>query len=347
MKLNKLNLALTALVALSATGAWAEPLVKKNVDENAKWLLHFDFDQFRDSKLGQFIIKDIILPNAKAQANNLLTNLDVPKILGQLHSVTAWGTALQGGANFDGVLLLKVEPETRKILEGLAAGLLLQGPEGFLTKTNEDGIVIYSLHEMVCASPQQNELILFSRSKAQLKRAAAVLAGKGRSLAKSKAFSDFPAVNHSFFFLAVAEGFQENLPIPPQARVLRQADGARVVLGEKTDSLFLNVALKAKDSEVLKQIQQVVEGMLALASLTQSENKDFKELQQVLQSTKVEATDTVISVTTTVPVEMAINQAGRVMTHQRSHPHQKEKAGAAEKPEPKKPEASASNAEQQ
>lgn len=327
----KMKLALVALLATFAGSVLAEPLAKEHVDQNAKWLLHIDFDQFRASRFGQFLINDVIVKQveaAKAQGNSFLSNMDVVKIITQVHSLTAYGTSFDTGENIDGVLLLQVEPETRKILEGAAAGMLLQG-DGPLTKTNEDGLTLYSLQEQFFASPQEKGVIVFSKSKAKLKTAVALLAGKGKSLAHSKTFTDFPPIKDSFILLAVAEGFQDNLHIPPEAKVLKQADGARIVLGERNSNVFLNLALKAKDSEVVTQIQQVVEGIVALGTLSQSENK---ELQQLVQSVKVVATDKVLSVNAAYPVDSLITRANEMLAeHQK--PHQKPKRDTEEKPE--------------
>jgi hypothetical protein len=354
----KMKLAMSALLATSlSTACFAGPLVKANVDQNAKWLLHIDLDQFRTSKLGQFLINDVIVKQVNAlkaeDDSGFLTNMDVVKIIGQLHSLTAYGTSFETGDKFDGLLMLQVEPETRKILEGAAAGLLLNG-DGMLTKTNEDGYTYYSMKDEVFASPLENGTILFSRSKGKIKHAASIIAGKSKNLTHSKSFSDFPAVSENFIFLAVAEGFQDNLQIPPEAKVLKQADGARIVLGEKKGDVFVNIALKAKDSEVVTQIRQVVEGIIALGSLSQSENK---ELQDLIQSIKVTATEKVLSVNAAYPVDSLITRATSMLEDEESKPRhkkhkdhetgEKSKSDKAEKSEAAKTEKAESSASDQ
>ena len=91
--------------------------------------------------------------------------------------------------------------------------------------------------------------------------------------------------------------------MPPQARILQMADGGRVVLGEKADRLCLDLALKGKSKEVVTQIQQVVQGMIALFSLGQPKNKDLSEL---MQSTKVSTSENVVSVGVEYPVQKAL-----------------------------------------
>jgi hypothetical protein len=83
------------------------------------------------------------------------------------------------------------------------------------------------------------------------------------------------------------------------------ADGGRVVLGENADQLFVNLALKAKTSEVVTQMQQVIQGLIAMASLGKPDDKD---VMQLVQSTKVSATDKVVSVSVEYPVDKAIQR---------------------------------------
>ena len=109
----------------------------------------------------------------------------------------------------------------------------------------------------------------------------------------------------TFFFLGVAEGFSADTVLPPQAKLLQLADGGRVVLGENADQLFLDLALKAKTSEVVTQMQQVIQGLIAMASLGKPDDKD---IMQLVQSTKVSATDKVVSVNVEYPVEKALQR---------------------------------------
>jgi hypothetical protein len=84
-------------------------------------------------------------------------------------------------------------------------------------------------------------------------------------------------------------------------------EGARLILGENAANLFLNLALKAKSSEVMTQMQQVIQGTVALASLSQQENPD---LMQLAQSVKVSGDDKMVTVGVEFPVEKAIRLLG-------------------------------------
>ncbi len=84
------------------------------------------------------------------------------------------------------------------------------------------------------------------------------------------------------------------------------------MLGEKADLLFVNLALKAKDSEIIQQIRQVLEGMTALVALGQSENK---ELMELMQGTKVSSTDKIVTVNIEYPLAKAMGRLNEVTKH--------------------------------
>jgi hypothetical protein len=126
------------------------------------------------------------------------------------------------------------------------------------------------------------------------------------------------------------------------------------VLGEKKGDVFVNIALKAKDSEVVTQIRQVVEGIIALGSLSHSENK---ELQDLIQSIKVTATEKVLSVNAAYPVDSLITRATSMLEDEESKPRhkkhkdhetgEKSKSDKAEKSEAAKTEKAESSASDQ
>jgi hypothetical protein len=80
---------------------------------------------------------------------------------------------------------------------------------------------------------------------------------------------------------------------------------------------------------VLKEMQQVVEGMLALASLSQSENK---ELQQLVRSTKVETLDKMLCVATTFPTDALLRRAGVMIAKKQEQQQAKEQPAVEAEP---------------
>ena len=108
--------------------------------------------------------------------------------------------------------------------------------------------------------------------------------------------------------MGAAEGFSSDATIPPQARSAE--DGGRrkpprSSARRRGAAPLELLAVKAKSAEVVTQMQQTIQGFIALASLSQPDNKD---LQQLAQSVKVSAEGRVISFNVEIPVERAIQQ---------------------------------------
>lgn len=298
-----------------ATSALALPLQKEFVPADAKWLVHLDLDNFRESKLGETVLKDKLaepLARLKAEAK-----VDVELILQKLHSITAYGMDFETGRKANGVLLLSGSEETRQIVEGFLAGQILQNTNGPIKQLQREPFNLYSVNDEIFVSSGPGGQILVSKSRDQLDEARKTLAGNGKKARGSDPFSGYASVPNTFFLLAVAEGFNENAALPPQAKILQMADGARIVLGEKAENLFLNLALKAKDSEVIQQIRQVLDGMKALIALGQSENKDLLEL---VQATQVASSEKIVTVNIEYPFAKAVGKFDEMSKHLGSKP---------------------------
>jgi hypothetical protein len=154
--------------------------------------------------------------------------------------------------------------------------------------------------------------------------AANVLTGKAPNLAAGAAFAEFGDVKEAFFFLGVAQGFNLGNGLPPQAKLFQAADAGRVVLGEEADQIFLHLALRGKNADVVAQMEQVVQGLIAIGSLSQPQDKDVAHL---LHSIQVSTNDNVVNVGVDFPVDRAIEQLTQVRD-QMIHKHDKRQAVA-------------------
>ena len=167
-------------------------------------------------------------------------------------------------------------------------------------------MVLYSIANEIFVSPDKGGVVVVSKSQRQIELARDMMAGKKAKLDSNKLFTSFPGVSESFFFLGVADAFSDAGGNPPQAKILQMADGGRIVLGEQRDQLSLNLTLRGKTAEVTKQIQQVIEGMVALVSLGQPDNQD---LLQLAKSTKVSSTAEMVSLNVDYPVAKVLGAA--------------------------------------
>lgn len=294
---------LTLACGLTVNSVCAAAVLQKQVSSDAKWLLHVDLQSFRRTQVGEFLTKGL-LEKATGEVKSKI-GIDVGEIVKRISSVTAYGTDFEKHPETSGVLLVQMDAEAQKILEGFLAAQMLADSNGAVKKVQQDSSVLYSVRNDFFLAVQANHLVVLGKSRKQIDKATDVLAGKAPDLTASEAFAGFPPAPDAFFFLAIAEGFNENNAILPQAKVLQMAEGGRVVIGEKAEKLFLNLALRTKNSEVGEQIQQVFEGIRAMVTLSQAENQD---LQELVRSIKVSNTGKMVTVNAEFPVAPVIKK---------------------------------------
>jgi hypothetical protein len=299
--------------------AVAGSIPKEEVSADAKWLLHLDGGQFRASKVGGYIITEMLEKQlsrpVEEMKRNLKLDLDLGKILGGINSITIYGTDYQSPQDH-AVLLIRTSPEIEKILVGFLAGMALAGTNFpvQVTQTQEGSVSFYAMQNTAYCAVLPGKVMAVGRSREITEKAAKVLAGKAPALTSGAAFGGFGDIKEAFFFLGVAEGFNAGPGLPPQAKLLQVADAGRVAVGEDSDRVFLSLALRGKTPEAVMQMQQVMQGIIAIGSLSQPQDKD---IAQLLQSIKVSASDNIVNVRVDYPVERAIAQLalarGRVL----------------------------------
>jgi hypothetical protein len=298
----------TTIVCISVTALTilAEPLDKAKVPSAAKWLLHLDVESFRASKLGGHVIEKLLEPKIEKVVRKLNLSINLKNV----SSITAYGPAFAKKA--DGVLMIATTADVKKDLDTLAGMATLSGDEKKkISVVHLEPYLLYSFNDDVFIAPGSGGGVLVAKSKDQIDRAREVLAGKTENLSKSASFTDFPQAAGSFFFLAMAEGFSDNLPIPPQAQVLRETRGGRLLVGENASNIFVNLVFKGKDDEGTLKIQQVLQGIVALVSLSQ----DNKELTELASSTKISAEGRNVVVNLQIPLSIALEKIDKKAEH--------------------------------
>ena len=282
--------------------ARAGSIPKEEVSADAKWLLHLDAAQFRATKVGGSIITEWVgtsLPVFLGQLKEgLMLDLDAKKIIDGLNSITIYGTDYQSPQDH-AVLLIRTSPELQKILVGFLAGMVLAGTNApaQVTQTVEGSVTFYSIgqpgqahsgdasaRDAAYCAVLPDKVIAIGRSREATEKAAKVLAGKAPCLASGAAFGGFGDLKETFFFVGAAEGFNLGDNLPPQAKLLQVAEAARVALGESDNEVFLSLALRGKTPDVAAQMQKVVQGLIAIGSLSQPQDNDLGRLLQITQS---------------------------------------------------------------
>ena len=308
MKNVALVLTLILPLALSSIGS---PLQKEQVAADAKWVVHLDVDKLRSTAVGDYIINHVL----DAKLGSLTRQFDFDLDWKKVHSLTAFGTGYQSKSSFNGVLLINTELDLQKVLDATIekASQEKDNKSAPIQKTQEGDVTTYSLKDHMFVSFGPGRPVIAGKSLDSIQKAGEVLSGTGANLASTKTFSEFPKAQEPFFFLGTVEAFMPNSELAegshegdtlnPKAKILKLADGGQVVLGEDSNQLFLDLSLKAKSADVVTQMQQVIQGMIALASLSQLDNQD---LQQLAQSAKVSSAGNIVTLKLGYPADQAV-----------------------------------------
>ncbi|MFO1497678.1 MAG: hypothetical protein U1G07_04675 [Verrucomicrobiota bacterium] len=299
-------------LALAAMAARGEGLNEQNVSPEAKWLVHVDCDNLRQTQLGSYLFNKLLAPKAAELANNMPEDLklNLTNLLTHISSLTAYGADFQMGPEATSVLLINSDADTQKALEGVLVAQILADTNGPVKKLAETTPAVYSVANQVYISPKKDGPIIVSKSPTQLELTRELLESRTTRTA-AKNFGGFPTISNSFFLVGVADANNLPVQIPARAKVLQMADGGRVAVGERADQVCLDLSLRGKTAEVTQQIQQVVEGMVALVSLGQPENPD---LMSLAKSTKVSSADHLITISMQYPASKVIDRLNDEMS---------------------------------
>ncbi len=313
----KMTLIPVALAGMTALAALAGPLLKEQVSADARWLLHLDVEAGLRTQLGGYIGSNIVAERLFNPLADLKDTFGVELDWRKFQSFTAYGTDYESRADDTGVLIIKSSQSIPAMLDAVVAKLEEASGvgQGDLKKRKDGAVTWYDLKGEAFGAAGRGGVFVMSKSRGRVETALAVLEGKSANLGSSKTLAGFPPVSSSFFFLGLAEGFNNATALPPQARVFKNSNGGQLSVGEKSGQVQLQLSLSAKDAEATAQIQQVFQGLLALATLSQDKNKD---LAQLAQAVKVSTNSTFVNVSVELPatnviakVREGLRKAGR------------------------------------
>jgi hypothetical protein len=296
----KTKLFLAAALAL-ALPIHADGLKQNLVPADSRWVLHLDVDAFRKSRIGAMIIED--KAESKVRQVKQDSKLPLDFSFSKISAITAFGPKV--GEQNDGVLLVQTTADVRGDLEKLI-GLKELGGNGEppVSRITANGVEMYKFGEDLNAVQAGEKTWLVGKNKTTLAAAREVAMGKADAL-KDAAFLNYPALANGFFFVAIADTGTAGDRLPAQAKILQKAEGGRLAIGEKNENIMINVALRAKDPQVLTEMQQLVQGLVAFVKLAQPDNKD---LNLLATSAAVNTNEHYLSVELSFPLNRAMEK---------------------------------------
>ncbi len=273
-----LSLPLAAFAPLSLNAA----LDQKIVGADALWVMHLDLNAMRDSTIGKELITQAMgLQAMMMQQQKLPVQVDIPKLVSAIGSITAYGTNLSQDPNLvDGTLILQGAPELRSMVEGMVIQANIAEPAK-VAEIKDLPFDAYSLEgQLVIAFPKE-PIVLVSKSKAQLLTAHKVSRGEVASLAKAKNSPLTGLVRNqtgAFVLAASVVPSAEFFPADaPQARILQMAKSASVELGEEGRQTFAHVKLLAASDDMADKLMKILQGITAMISFAETNDKYLAE----------------------------------------------------------------------
>ena len=292
-----LLLALASLTPLSS-----EPLDKTRIAADAKWLLHLDVDLLRAGEMGRYLIDELLADQtAEAQAD-LKRDLDIEIDWKQVHSITLYGTEAQPEKDANGLLIIHTTLDVKSALNAAAKKV---NPLWSVEVIETGPSPLYGINRQAYLRLLPDHRVLVGKTQQAVDRGLAVLNHQRPNLAESNALAGYPDAPFGFFLMATGEGFAEQTAMPPSAAILKQAEGARLLVGEETGRVRLDLCIKTAGPEVAQKIWQVGQGLLALTALNAGQNPD---LQQWLNGARVTTDDNKVSLGLSVPIANVVKK---------------------------------------
>jgi len=279
----KTLLKLTGWMWLMAVGAWAGPLPRTEVSAKARWVLHLDAEQFRESKVGQHYIENLLADQvAEVEAK---IGFDFAPFLDSVMSATVYGADFAKGEDNTAVLLLRGDVAEEQGIEEFLATHSGKGRKAKLRQIQTTPFALFKL-ENAFAATLTNGTVVMGKTQKLVEDACEVIAGKQPNVAATTRFADLASTNANYILAVAADGFTGELPLPKNLKIFRQVEGVQLMIRESAAHLSLEIALKTGGVEVATQIKTVADGLLVLAK---TERADDKNLQALIGSAKISA----------------------------------------------------------
>jgi hypothetical protein len=303
-----LVLGLGALTPLTAA-----PLSAEAIPVEAQWVAHVDVSALRESQLGRFLVDEMLAKRLPKQEGIAIDPVAVARVL---ESVTVYGdeVALDPEAiPAKGVAVLTGTPDFGAMLNGLLAYLIL---EEQVTVVQEKPFQLVQLPDETFLALLDGRQAVLSKSRARLEVFLATGAGNHPNLRGDGRFEDFGADASGALVVALVGGLAQLADLAPQARVLRLSRGLTARLGEREGTLSLRVTLDSGTSENALTVQRILQGLIALTSLTKIDDQNLSSLlRSTLVRQRASMVDLELSFPTARLIEMISAQLPPIELH--------------------------------
>lgn len=292
---------LLLLPALAASVA-AGPLQPRDIAAEAKWVAHLDIERFKETDLGRLIGAGLLDKQLAKPVADLKRELNFDLDWRRIRSLTVYGTNMKKKPDANAVLIIRSDLDIKDAVEDAIEKLALAGVQESKRLRRIEGTDhdLYALGDKGFAALLADNTVVAGREREQVEAAVKVLRGDSVNLASTRKLADFPAGKADFLFFGVLEAPANEMTLPPQAAALKTITGGRLGLSEESSNLAASLALKARSTESATQLQQSVQGLMALVALSKP---DDERVQELVRSARVHSNESVVTVGLHYPSE--------------------------------------------
>ena len=265
------------------------------VSADARWVVSINLDELRETVLGKqlMVLAQDVMP--KPQMNNF--QIDFQKLQMTIGTLTAYGTNFSSDPKqIDGALVAQGTADLRKIAEALVLQGTLTTPDK-VKEVKDLPFTAYEIGGEVLVAFPPEPIVIVSKSRAQLVKARDVFRGAAPSLAKS------PDLPLAVLLTKSGPGYFSSASVvptdklfaaeTPQTRIFQLMSSWAMAVGEEDQKTTTHLRMLASSDDMADKLLKIAQGMVAMASLAETSDK---QLQEFVQSATVNKQDRMISV---------------------------------------------------
>jgi len=283
--MGKSKVILIAIVLLSSATVFGGALQKIEVSRDANWVVHADFESFNESRIGRLIRAELVSQGNEEKLRSFATVYSFHPI-DDVRDVTVYGRGKdkdKAVALIDGrfeqeklIAVVRMNAEHKEIPYGdikLHCWLHEEKKKGEATPQMMYGCIL------------KGRLVVMSSGLEAVKQAVDVLKGSAKNAA-GRSFGLEVRTGSGVFFQAMATGVGEIVGKEKKAAVLRQTEELSLTIGENQEKVYCSLGLSARNNEVAQNVNKMLEGMIALATLAGEEQPKLAKLAGHLEPSR-------------------------------------------------------------
>ncbi|MEN8153572.1 MAG: hypothetical protein ABFR75_06080 [Acidobacteriota bacterium] len=258
-------------IAISTSPLQGERLKTSLVPADAQWVININVSKFLKTNIWNTIfnteVKDGEFFEKSAEIKRKL-NFDILK---DLSGITIYGKKKRSK---DAVVLLQGNFDKEKILD------TIKYEKGKLIKEKYGKHLIYKWNSDDYGVFINKNLALISHNKDAVRSALEVISGKVKNIRHGSLYKEIRSVKGDPVFYLVAGDISEFTKGHKTPFLINQAKNILITASEGANSLNFMMKLDTANEEAAKNIQQVANGLIALARMNKSKvDKDLKFLE--------------------------------------------------------------------